>query len=208
MAFDPSPQTLLVEHVAARSLLARLVRRLLVADRTLRRTRRDEALLLRVTPTHIQTLERRAFAGVTLGGRLGALHLGRLGRLRLYMCAADTTLARQTHMLAPSAVPVHRRAPHLHHRRRDPPRRKKPSRKPRAQLPKLVTHLKGNGAPQALELGQQVIDAGGSGIGHCSVFVCLCDNYTWTRVWRCGQNLIFLHVIHTLREFVIVAVNR
>jgi len=192
MAFDPSPQTLLVEHVAARCLLARLVRRLLVADRTLRRTRRDEALLLRVTPTHIQTLEHRALAGVALGGRLGALHLGRLGRLRLYMSTAHT-LARQTHMLTLSAVPVHRRAPHLHHRRRDPPRRKKPSRKPRAQMPKVIAHLKGNGSPQALQLGQQVIDAGEIGIGHCSVSMCLCDTYTWTHVWRCGQNLNFFY---------------
>ena len=58
MAFDPRSKASLVEHVAARSLLARIVRRLLIADGALGRTRGNEAVLLRVTPAHIQALER------------------------------------------------------------------------------------------------------------------------------------------------------
>ena len=120
------------------------------------------------------------------------------------MNPADATLARQTHVLTLSAVPVHRRAPDLHHRRRDPPRRKKPTRKSCAQLPKVIAHLKGNGAPQALQLGQQEIDAGGSGVGHC-----LC---VWIHVYGrwCGavdKTSFFLHVIDALREFVILVSN-
>lgn len=200
MTVNPGSQASLVEHVAARSLLARLGRRLVVADRTLCRTRRDEALLFSMTPAHIQTLERRAFARLPLGGRLGALHLGHLGRLRLYMCAAHT-LARQTHVLTLSPVAVHRRAPHLHHRRRDPPRCKKTSRKPNAHSSEIVTHFKRNGAPQAQELGQQVIDAGGSAVGHC---VCVWIPMPGHAHAVVDKTSFFLHVIDSICELVVI----
>jgi len=183
VAVNPGSQASLVEHVAARSLLARLGRRLLIADGAFSLTRCDEPLLFSMTPAHVQTLERRAFAGVTLGGRLGALHLGHLG---LYMRAAHT-LARQTHMLTLSAVAVDRRTLHLRRTRRDPLWGKPSHAKPHTHIPKFVLHLKGNQALEASQLGQQVIDAGGSAVSHC---VCVSE-YTVTRVWRCRQNLIF-----------------